>query len=424
MSMDSSGSSMIYLLLILLGLAGAYFAASETAYSSMNKIRIKKYADDGDNRAKRAIRISNDFDRALITMLIGTNITHIGFASLTTVLATRLWGSASVPFMTVASTVFVFLFVEMLPKSLASEKSEALALAFSDTMSLLMKLLTPISFFFNTISGLISRLFGAEDLPTMTEEELHEIIETIEEEGGFEPEKGELVQSALDFGETTVQDVFTPRVDMITLDLDSTTEEILEVIKTHKFSRIPVCRDSIDDIAGILHTRNYLKEYLQKGSVVLSDLLTPVHYVHKKTNIQDLLGEMSREKTHLCVITDDYGGTLGIVTVEDILEELVGEIWDEDDEVVLDIVQKKNDLYEVSGDMLAEDAFEAMDMPFDPETLEHKTMGAWAMEIFENIPSVGDAFEQDGLRVSIQQIQSNRITKMHILVLDRSAGKN
>ena len=422
--MDSSGSSMIYLLLILLGLAGGYFAAAETAYSSMNKIRIKKYADDGDNRAKRAMKISGDFDRALITMLIGTNITHIGFASLTTMLATRLWGAGSVPMMTIASTVFVFLFVEMLPKSLASEKSETMALMFSDTMSLLMKLLTPVSFLFNGISTIISRLFGAEALPTMTEEELHEIIDTIEEEGGFEPEKGELVQSALDFGETTVQDVFTPRVDMITLDVDSTPEEILEVIKTHKFSRIPVCRDSIDDIAGILHTRNYLKEYLQKGSVDLVGMLSPVHYVHKKTNIQDLLGDMSRQKTHLCVITDDYGGTLGIVTIEDILEELVGEIWDEDDEVVLEIVKKKEDFYEVSGDMLAEDAFDAMEVPFDEEALEHKTMGAWAMDIFENIPSVGDCFEQDGLRVTIQQIRSNRITKMNVLVLDRSAGKN
>ena len=224
MFMDSSGSSILYLLLILLALAGGYFAAAETAYSSMNKIRIKKYADDGDKRAKRAMRISDDFDRALITMLIGTNITHIGFASLTTVLATRLWGPGSVPVMTIASTVFVFLFVEMLPKSLASEKSEGLALAFSDTMSLLMKVLTPVSFFFNSISDLVSRIFGAEETPTMTEEELHEIIETIEEEGGFEPEKGELVQSALDFGETTVQDVFTPRVDMITLDVDSTPE--------------------------------------------------------------------------------------------------------------------------------------------------------------------------------------------------------
>ena len=422
--MDSSGSSILYLLLILLGLAGGYFAAAETAYSSMNKIRIKKYADDGDKRAKRAMRISDDFDRALITMLIGTNVTHIGFASLTTVLATRLWGPGSVPVMTIASTVFVFLFVEMLPKSLASEKSEALALAFSDSMNLLMKVLTPISFFFNSISDLVSRIFGAEDTPTMTEEELHEIIETIEEEGGFEADKGELVQSALDFGETTVQDVFTPRVDMITLDVDSTPEEILEVIKTHKFSRIPVCRDSIDDIAGILHARNYLKEYLQKGQVDLLGMLSPVHYVHKKTNIQDLLGEMSREKTHLCVITDDYGGTMGIVTVEDILEELVGEIWDEDDDIVLDIVQKKSDLYEVSGDMLAEDAFEAMDVAYDEEALEHKTMGAWAMDIFENIPAVGDCFEQDGIRVTIQQIQSNRITKMNVLVLDRSVGRN
>ncbi|MDD6315913.1 MAG: hemolysin family protein [Clostridia bacterium] len=420
--MDSSGSSMTFLLLIILGLAGAYFAAAETAYASMNKIRIKKYADDGDSRARRAMKIAGDFDRALITMLIGTNVTHIAFASLVTVLATRLWGTGSVAWTTVASTVFVFLFVEMLPKSFAGEKSEKLALAFSDSMCFLMKALTPLSFFFKTISDFVSRIFGAEEAPTMTEEELHDIIDTIEEEGGFEPEKGELVQSALDFSDTTVQDVFTPRVDMIALDIESTGEEILEVIRTHKYSRIPVYRDSIDDIVGILQTRQYMKAYLRGGDVRLESLLTPVHFVHKKTNIHELLDEMSREKTHLCVITDDYGGTMGIVTVEDILEELVGEIWDEDDDVVEDIVQTGPDRYEVSGDMLAEDAFEFMNVGYSSEALEHRTMGAWAMEVLENIPSVGDSFEQSGLRVVIRQIRSNRITKLEVLVLDRAAS--
>ena len=420
--MDSSGSSMTFLLLIILGLAGAYFAAAETAYASMNKIRIKKYADDGDSRARRAMKIAGDFDRALITMLIGTNVTHIAFASLVTVLATRLWGTGSVAWTTVASTVFVFLFVEMLPKSFAGEKSEKLALAFSDSMCFLMKVLTPLSFFFKTISDFVSRIFGAEEAPTMTEEELHDIIDTIEEEGGFEPEKGELVQSALDFSDTTVQDVFTPRVDMIALDIESTGAEILEVIRTHKYSRIPVYRNSIDDIVGILQTRQYMKAYLRGGDVRLESLLTPVHFVHKKTNIHELLDEMSREKTHLCVITDDYGGTMGIVTVEDILEELVGEIWDEDDDVVEDIVQTAPDRYEVSGDMLAEDAFEFMDVGYSGEALEHRTMGAWAMEVLENIPSVGDSFEQGGLRVVIRQIRSNRITKLEVLVLDRAAS--
>ena len=413
--MDSSGS-MIYLLLVLLGLGGAYFAAAETAYASMNKIRIRNYADNGMAKAKKALKISNDFDSALITMLIGTNVTHIAFASITTMIATRLWGPQSVPAMTVAATVFVFLFIEMLPKSYAGENSEKLALAFSGSMSLLMKLLRPVSFFFRSISNLVSRLFGAEETPTVTEEELHDIIDTMEEEGGFEGDKSDLVQSALDFGDTTVQDVFTPRVDMVALDIDSTPDEIMDVIKTHKYSRIPVYRDSIDDIVGILQTRKYLKAYLMQGSVSLPEMLSPVHFVHKKTNIHELLDEM----THLCVITDDYGGTMGIVTVEDILEELVGEIWDEDDDVVEDIVQKGHDLYEISGDMLAEDAFDAMDMECDEDELEHRTMGAWALEVLDAIPSVGDSFEKDGLRVTIKQVKSNRITKLTAEVLDRA----
>lgn len=419
--MDSSGS-LIYLLLILLAVAGAYFAAAETAYSSMNKIRIKNYADNGDRRAKRAMKISGDFDTALITMLIGTNITHIGFASLTTMVATQLWGPSSVTAVTFVSTIFVFLFVEMLPKSFAGEHSEKLSLAFSDTMLFLMRVLTPVSFFFKTISNVVSKIFGAEDTPTVTEEELHEIIDNIEEEGGFEPDKSELVQSALDFGDTTVQDVFTPRVDMIALDIDSTPEEILNVIRTHKFSRIPVYRESIDDIIGILQARKYLKTYLTEKEFSLEELLTPVHFIHKKTNIHELLDEMSHMKSHMCVITDDYGGTMGIVTVEDILEELVGEIWDEDDDVVEDIVRLSHDEYEMSGDIQAEDAFEFMEASYDEEAFEHRTMSAWAVEVLEAIPSEGDSFERMGVRVTITGIENNRITKMKALVLDRSGG--
>ncbi|MBQ5814005.1 MAG: HlyC/CorC family transporter [Clostridia bacterium] len=421
MSMDSSGS-ITYLLLILLAVAGAYFAAAETAYSSMNKIRIKNYADNGDNRAKRAMKISGDFDTALITMLIGTNITHIGFASLTTMVATQLWGPSSVTAITLVSTVFVFLFVEMLPKSFAGEHSEKLALNFSDTMLFLMKVLTPVSFFFKSISNVVSRIFGADDMPTVTEEELHEIIDNIEEEAGFEPDKSELVQSALDFGETTVQDVFTPRVDMIALDIDSTPDEIIEVIKTHKFSRIPVYRESVDNIIGILQARKYLKTYLTAKEFSLEELLTPVHFIHKKTNIHELLDEMSRMKTHMCVITDDYGGTMGIVTVEDILEELVGEIWDEDDDIVEDIVRLSHDEYEISADMQAEDAFEFMEASYDEEAFEHRTMGAWVVEVLEVIPSVGDSFERMGVRIIIAEIENNRITKLNALVLDRSGG--
>ncbi|MBE6994840.1 MAG: HlyC/CorC family transporter [Ruminococcaceae bacterium] len=420
--MDSSGS-LIYLLLAVLALAGAYFAAAETAYSSMNTIRIRNYAENGVPRAKQAVRIADRFDKALITMLIGTNITHIAFASLTTMLATRLWGPGSVPAMTVGATVFVFLFVEMLPKSYAGDHSEQLALGFAGSMSFLMKLLTPLSFFFKGVSDLASKFFGADDMPTVTEEELHDIIDTMEEEGGFEPDKSELVQSALDFGETTVQDVFTPRVDMAALDIDSTSEEILDMIRREKYSRIPVYRDTIDDIVGILQTRKYLKAYLENHDVRLAELLTPVHFVHKKTNIHELLDEMSRQKTHLCVITDDYGGTMGIVTVEDILEELVGEIWDEDDVVVNDLTETEPDVYEVSGDMLAEDAFEAMDVPFDEDALEHKTMGAWALEIFEAIPERGDRFERGHLRVTVKELSNNRITLLRVEVLERGEQK-
>lgn len=409
-----SGSQYVYVLLVFFALAGAYFAAAETAYASMNKIRIRNYADDGMKSAKRAMKIALGFDKTLVTILICTNVVHIGFASLTTMVATSIWGESSLTLVTVFSTLFVFLFVEMLPKSIAQEHSETVALKFSSSMSLVIKLLTPISIFFKAISAAVSKVFGADSAPTITEDELYDIIEAIEEEGVLEPDKSELMQSAMDFADTTVQDVLTPRVDLTAVDVEEEPEEILNIIRGTKFSRLPVYEDSIDNIIGVLQIRQYLKLYLRDGVVDLRAMLSPVHFTHKKTNVHDLLDEMSRMKAHMSVVTDDYGGTLGIVTMEDILEELVGEIWDEDDDVVEEMRMLSPELFEVSGDCLVCDVFDFMDYEDDEPEFEHKTMSAWALEMFDTMPREHDTYNYNDLTVSISEIENNRITKIMV----------
>jgi len=415
--MDSS-SPILYALLVFCLFGGGFFAATEIAYASANKIRLKNYAENGDRQAKKALYILNNFDRALTTLLIGNNVMHIGCASLATLLATKLWGKGAVGLTTLVTTVVVFFISEMLPKSYAKSHAERFALGASGPLCFLMKALRPLVFLFSSLSSLLASLFRKDAAePTVTEDELYDIIETIQEEGSMEPEKGKLVASALEFADFTVQDVLTSRVDMVALDLSSSPEEIMELIQKNKYSRLPVYDDSVDDIVGVLQIRKYLKAVLSSGAPEdLRPLLDKPYFVHKKTRIDDLLQEMSQKKIHLAVVTDDYGGTMGIVTMEDMLEELVGEIWDEDDVVKEEFMPIGGNRYEVSGDLAVIDAFERMGYEnFDEEEIEHKTMGAWTLEHFDCIPKEGDTFSYRDLTVVIGKIDNVRITSLTVL---------
>jgi len=321
------------ILLVLLILGAAYCAASEIAYASINKIRVKNYADNGDKRAKTAMYISNNFDQALTTILIGNNLTHIGFASLATLISTQLWGIESVKYTTIVSTVVVFLISEMIPKSYAKTNSVKFALVVSGSLLALMKIFSPVASLFTFISRGLSKFFPEEQEPAITEEEFYDIIKTVQEEGVLDRGKQELVHSALDFDVITVGDIFTAREDIVALDIDSTKEEILDKIKTQKYSRLPVYKGNIDNIIGILQTRKFLKRYIIHDIFDVQSLLLEPHFVSKKAPVDDLLKEMSSKKLHMSIVIDDCQKALGIVTVEDILEELVGEIWDEDDVV-------------------------------------------------------------------------------------------
>jgi len=406
------------LLLALLSLLGAYFACSETAFSSSSKVRLRARAEDGDKRAKKSLYVVNNFDKAISTILIGNNIAHIGFASTVTFLVTTLWGEGAVTYGTIASTVFVFLFTELIPKNFGKAKSEPFALWAAGSLSFLMKALTPVSAVFTALSNLASKLVAGKEEPTVTEDELYDILDEMKQKGSMAPVKTRLIHSALEFDDITAENVFTSRVDVVAVDADLSCPEIVELIKSCGHSRLPVYRDDMDNIIGILQIRKYLKAYLRQGEKVdLIPLLDKPYFVPKSREVDKVLEEMSANKVNMAVVTDDYGGTLGIITVEDILEELVGEIWDEDDEVTDEFASIGGGRYDVSVDLGVGNAFEMMNYDdYDSDEIGHVTIGTWAMENFGHIPRQGERFNYRSLTVEALKVTRQRVTKLRITV--------
>ena len=411
------------IILVMLALA-AYFALAETAFSSVSRAKVKSAADKGAKRAGNALYILDNFDRAITTILIGTNIVHMVAAAMVTAIVTRRWGVPYVAVSTVITTVVVFFVGEMLPKSIGKKYSLRFSVSCAGSLRLLMKLFSPISAVLSAIGSFAARLTKGDTDATVTEDELYDIIENLKDEGELGEERSELVHSAMDFGDTTVESVLTARVDVAAVDIEDSPAEILAFIKKQNHSRLPVYRDSIDNVVGVLQIRKFIKAYLHTGgSVKLEKLLDPVCFTHQSANIDELLPEMSRKKVNMAVVTDNYGGTLGIVTVEDILEELVGEIWDEDDVVVESLVRNADGSFTFDASVDIEDAFEFMDWN-DPDEFdfEHKLLGEWAYEQFELLPREGDSFTYNGLTVVIAKMKQHRIMSLRVTLPEETEG--
>ena len=414
------GSRLPWIIAVLLLFCAAFFAVAETAYASCPKSRVKAAAERGDARAKTALLILDDFDKAISTLLICTNIVHIATASIVTVAVTKMWGLSAVSISTIVTTIVVFFAGEMLPKSIAKKYSEPLALATGPVLRFLMKVFTPLSALLTWIGQSAAKLTPEENPVSFTEDELYDIIEDMTEEGSLDEQQGELISSALQFGEVTVESVLTPRVDLVAVDISSSLESILAVIKTTNHSRLPVYEGSIDNIIGVLQIRKFIKAYLRLGNNLdLRPLLDEVFFIHQSTNIDELLPVMSKRKLNMAVVTDNYGGTLGIVTVEDILEELVGEIWDEDDVVEESFVELGDGVYMVGADESVSDVFEQLGFedPEEDEELVNTLMGEWAYEQFSAIPKVGDSFQYHQVQVTVASMTHNRILKLKVALL-------
>ena len=414
------GSRLPWIIAVLLLFCAAFFAVAETAYASCPKSRVKAAAERGDARAKTALLILDDFDKAISTLLICTNIVHIATASIVTVAVTKLWGLSAVSVSTIVTTIVVFFAGEMLPKSIAKKYSEPLVLATGPVLRFLMKIFAPLSALLTWIGQSAAKLTPEENPVSFTEDELYDIIEDMTEEGSLDEQQGELISSALQFGEVTVESVLTPRVDLVAVDISSSLENILAVIKTTNHSRLPVYEGSIDNIIGVLQIRKFIKAYLRLGNNLdLRPLMDEVFFIHQSTNIDELLPVMSKRKLNMAVVTDNYGGTLGIVTVEDILEELVGEIWDEDDVVEESVVELGDGVYMVDADESVSDVFEQLGFedPEADEELVNTLMGEWAYEQFSAIPKVGDCFCYHQVQVTVASMTHNRILKLKVALL-------
>ena len=398
------------ILFAVLLLGAAYCASAESAFSAMNKIRIKNHADDGNKRAKNAMYISNNFDRALTTLLIGNNITHIACASIATIVATNIWGDGAVTVSTLVTTVIVFLFSEMLPKAFANAHSDAVAMAYSGSLRFFMKILKPVALFFTAITTAVKKLFKSKEEPSVTEEELFDIIDTIEAEGVIDEDQSDLLQSALEFDDTTVADVMTMRDDIYYIDINSPIEEILAKIKETRFSRLPVCDKSVDNVLGIMQVRVFLKNYIKSPNVNIRELLLPAFFVEKGRKIDDLLGEMSRRKAYIGIVRDE-NETVGLVTIEDFLEELVGEIWDEDDVVDENFIKLGGNRFMIDGRLPIGEALARIG--YTPEAKLHLNLSvqAWVVEMLGRIPEDEEKFVFEDIEITVGDVEEGSVTK-------------
>ena len=419
---DGSWLSIAALVLLLAG--AIYFAAAETAFAAVSRPRLRARQEKGDVRAKRALSVLDDFDRAIATILIGTNIVHLTAAAIVTVLVTRRWGAGAAVWGTVATTLVLFYFGEMLPKSAAKRNSERLCLHTAGSLCFFMRLFAPLSRLLAAVGRAAAKLTRGDGEVSVTEDELYDIIEDMTDAGALAEKQGDLVQNALEFGDITVEHVLTARVDVAAADISWPAERIADFVREQRHSRIPVYDGSIDNIVGILQIRKFIKAWLaEDGHVDVRALLDEPYFVPATTNVDDLLPEMSRKRMNMAIVTDAWGGTLGIVTVEDILEELVGEIWDEEDEVVDFVQPLGGGRYELDAGLDVQEAFDLMDFedPEDNEELVHKSLSEWTLEQFDLMPAQRDRFTYHGLEFTLADVFQHRIRKLVVRRLPEEA---
>ena len=376
--MDDGSCWRQLIVFVVLVVLHAYFSAAESAYVTCNKIRLRSYADDGDKRAARAIYIIDNFDRALTTLLIGNNLVNIGTAVLATVVATELWGEGAVVWATLVTTLLIFLASEMIPKYYAKAHGDKLALAFSSSLFLLMKVLYPVAFLFMGVTKLINRVFKVKNEPTMSEEELSDLIDTVEDEGVIDDDSGELLQSALEFSDTETRHVMVAVEDIVSIDVRTPPDKTLQFLKNEKHSRIPVWEGNPSNVIGVLPARAFLRAYVSGKRPSVRRLMLPALFSDEHEPVDELFARMTRRKVQMAFIRDDGGKLVGLVTVEDIVEELVGEIWDEQDVVSDEFMKLGGNCFSVSGSLLVTDAFARMKYDCDDPDLFGVTVAAWA----------------------------------------------
>lgn len=413
-----------YVVIFVMICLSAYFSASEIAFNTANKMRLRKAAEGGSCTAKTAYRICEKFTTSLSAILIGNNLANIAVSTCTTLIVMNLFQNNVALASTIATiliTVVILIFGEIIPKILSKQNADTVVRIVAIPTRILTIVLSPFVFIVMAILFLLRKLWGSDrkdDEPTVTEEELVSIIDTVEEEGVINEGQGELLQSTLQFSDTTIEKIMTPRIDVTAVDLDDDPENIIALLSDMtQFSRLPAYEGSIDNIVGILSLTRYHKAALDEAGLDIRSILLKPCKLHKTMKLPAALAKLRDAKMHLAIVIDEYGGTLGIVTMEDILEELVGDIWDDTDVIITECLATGENTYEVLGDMNIDDFFEEVEF-VKPEsfTCEYSTMGGWAIEMLEADPHVGDSFRYENIFVIVAQMDEERVTKLTVLV--------
>ena len=390
----------------------AYFSATETAFSSMSRTRLKTLAEKGKKSAQLALDLSEKYDKLISTILVGNNIVNIALSSLGTVLFIDLIGAEKgAAVSTVVITFVVLVFGEITPKSVAKDMPERFAVFSAPFIRVFVWVLTPVNWIFSGWKKLISKFFKNEEEQKMSQEELLMFVEEVQQEGSIDTEEGSLLRNAIEFSELKAEDILTHRVDLEAVSVDAEKSEIARVFSASRFSRLPVYGESIDDIVGIIHQKDF---YIDGGinPKPISEIVVPPLFIHSSEKLSDLLKLLQGHKSHVAIVLDEYGGTLGIVTMEDILEELVGEIWDEHDEVVETFKPTEKGSYIVDCMVNLDDFARFFDVEIESESI---SLGGWITEMLEKIPVSGDSFDFETLSVTVTELDSHRVAFAEVL---------
>ncbi len=407
--MDSHSTTLILILIVLIFLS-AYFSATETAFSSLNRIRLKNLAAEGNKRARLAYELSENYDELLSTILVGNNIVNIASASIATVLFVSAFGSSTGPTLsTVVMTVVVLIFGEVSPKSLAKENAERFAMFTAPVIRALIVVLKPVNFLFSVLKKGLSKLFKGNSSRSLTESELLTIVDEAEQEGGIDKSESDMLRNVIEFDDIEAIDIMTPRVDVAAVPKNATKEQVAQIFKETGYSRLPVYEETIDSILGVIHEKNFYS-YVWGTEKEIDSILKPAEYIPPSMKISTLLKLLQQNKLHMAVIVDEFGGTEGVVTLEDVIEELVGEIWDEHDTIAQESFLKiGEEAYRVLCSADLDDLFEFFHLSCDTDA---STINGWILEKLDRIPEAGDSFFFEGLTFSVRQVENNRVTEI------------
>lgn len=406
-----------YLSIAGLLVLSAFFSGSEIAFAKANRMRLRAATEQGSVLSKIAYYIYQSYDNALVTILIGNNLVNIAASSVATIIAIALIGDNGAWVATLAMTILIITFGEIVPKIVASQVPEGFAKAVSIPLRALMTLLFPLvwllSLLLRGVDKLLKKRVG--ETPSVTEEDLETILDTVEDEGVIDEDRADLLQSALDFDEVLAYEILTPRVDMVAIDIDDDKDEILRTIFDSPYSRIPIYRDTVDNVIGVLHLNRVFKALADGAEINLSQMMMPATFVYKTMALPDVLKVMKKRKSHLVVVTDEYGGTMGVLSMEDVLEQLVGDIWDESDEVDEEIVSLGGGRFDVDADMRIEDFFEELDIDDRDFDDDNTTLGGWVIEQLGRYPRVGDQFDYRNLTITIKKRRKLRVIRLLVV---------